>query len=94
MEKEILEKYQSEFEKKAEEEFAKYQESGMARYEKSYEKYKDLEDICKLALYNSDAITQDKERTRRNIDSYLERLEDKNYSFEEVKKIISDIKYI
>jgi len=91
---EFIEKYRADFAKKAEEEFAKYQESGMARYEKSANRYKDLEEICGMAQKNKDSLIQDTEKRRRNIDSFASRLEDKTYSFAEVKEIIFDIKYM
>lgn len=91
---EFIEKYRADFAKKAEEEFEKYQESGMARYEKSANKYKDLEEICIAAQKYKESLVQDTEKRRRNIDSFLSRLEDKTYSFDEVKEIIFEIKYM
>ena len=91
---EFIEKYRADFAKKAEEEFEKYQESGMARYEKSANRYKDLEEICGMAQKNKDSLIQDTEKRRRNIDSFVSRLEDKTYSFAEVKEIIFEIKYM
>jgi hypothetical protein len=91
---EFIEKYRADFAKKAEEEFEKYQESGMARYEKSANRYKDLEEICEMAQKNKEFLIQDTEKRRRNIDSFVSRLEDKTYSFAEVKELIFEIKYM
>lgn len=90
----FIEKYRSDFSKKAQEEFEKYQESGMARYEKSANRYKDLEEICVAAQNYKESLVQDTEKRRRNIDSFFSRLEDKTYSFAEVKEIIFEIKYM
>lgn len=92
-EKEVIEKYISEFDKKAERYFDNYQETGSPSYERTYRKYRDLAEALRVALENDDDRNCDRDRRCRNIKNYAERLADKTYTKDEVKDILLEVAY-
>ena len=92
--KKTIEKYLEQYEKKENKAWLNYQDSGNPYYLRSYEKYKVFINILILALNAQNNRNIEVEKRNRNITSYLEKLQPRDYSFSEVKKIINDLRYM
>ena len=85
--KEIMESY----EHKARIAMTNYQDSGRPGYYRSYEKNTKMAEICQTALNSENIRLEGYEKRIRNISAYKEKLEKRDYSFEEIENIFSHI---
>ena len=68
-----------------------YQDSGSSGYYRAYEKYTRMAEIFRIALNSDIAASTGYQKRCRNIEAYKEKLEKRDYSFEEIENIFSDI---
>ena len=89
-----INKYLKQFTNKAKKAEADYQSSGSPGYYRTYEKNSKLVEICQIALNAKTIVTDEKNKRIRNIEAYKEKLEERDYTFKELEKIISDIQFM
>lgn len=88
---EYIKKIMESYEHKARIAMTNYQDSGRPGYYRSYEKNTKMAEICQTALNSENIRLEGYEKRIRNISAYKEKLEKRDYSFEEIEKIFSDI---
>lgn len=88
-----VEKFEKEFTEKAQKYYDEYQETGMNGKYKSYAKYDDLSNICRLAIKHLESKQEQFYKRQRNYLDFLGKLVDKQYSLDELKKIVDQTLY-
>jgi hypothetical protein len=88
-----IEKLEKEFTEKAQKFYDEYQETGMNGKYNSYVKYDDLSNICRLAIKHLEGKQDQFNKRQRNYLDFLGKLVDKQYSLNELKKIVDQTLY-
>lgn len=78
-------------EKQASTAMTNYQDSGSPGYYRAYEKYSRMAEIFRIALNSECSAQVSYEKRVRNITAYKEKLEKRDYTFEELEDIFSNI---
>lgn len=95
IEKDKIGKYLRDFRQKGQKAYNNYQIVGDARNRNAYEKYDDLEEICRMALKTHDDDMAAAHRRAAAVDKILDELEAKpQYSRQEVEDLLRKVRLL